>query len=76
MRLQVDIGTSHVGPERTAEWTTTSLRTSSPAATSAGIVEVSKLLGHSSVVTTQRYLDHLSLKELQDAVAPLQGGDS
>ncbi|MEE9278264.1 MAG: hypothetical protein V3V06_07625 [Dehalococcoidia bacterium] len=32
---------------------------------------VSKLLGHASVATTQRYLDHLAIAELRDAVPAL-----
>jgi site-specific recombinase XerD len=37
----------------------------------ANLVAVSKLLGHASVATTQRYLDHLELGELRAAVPPL-----
>ncbi len=32
------------------------------------VVAVSKLLGHASIATTQRYLDHLQLSELRRAV--------
>ena len=32
------------------------------------VMAVSKLLGHRSVATTQRYLDHLAVAELRDAV--------
>lgn len=37
----------------------------------ASVVAVSKLLGHASIQTTQRYLDHLDMSELRAAVAPL-----
>jgi site-specific recombinase XerD len=37
----------------------------------ASIVAVSKLLGHSSIAVTNRYLDHLELGELRAAVPPL-----
>jgi integrase/recombinase XerC len=35
------------------------------------VVAVSKLLGHASIATTQRYLDHLQLSELRRAVPHL-----
>lgn len=35
------------------------------------VVAVSKLLGHASISTTQRYIDHLELGELRAAVPPL-----
>ena len=35
------------------------------------VIAVQKLLGHASVATTQRYLDHLALSELRAAVPPL-----
>jgi site-specific recombinase XerD len=35
------------------------------------VIAVQKLLGHASVATTQRYLDHLALGELRAAVPPL-----
>jgi site-specific recombinase XerD len=34
-------------------------------------VGLSKLLGHASVATTQRYADHFELSELRDLVPPL-----
>ena len=37
----------------------------------ANVIAVQKLLGHASVRTTQRYLDHLELGELRAAVPPL-----
>ena len=37
----------------------------------ANVVGVSKLLGHSALTTTMRYVDHLGLGELRQAVAPL-----
>ena len=40
----------------------------------ANVVAVSKLLGHASVSTTQRYVDHLALAELRAAVPPLPVG--
>jgi len=42
----------------------------------ASVVAVSKLLGHSSIATTQRYLDHLELGELRAAVPCLPGGEA
>jgi site-specific recombinase XerD len=38
------------------------------------VVAVSKLLGHASVSTTQRYVDHLQLAELRAVVPPLPVG--
>jgi integrase/recombinase XerD len=35
------------------------------------VVAVSKLLGHSSIATTQRYVDHLAVSELRSSVPPL-----
>ena len=35
------------------------------------VVAVAKLLGHSSIVTTQRYVDHLAVSELRSAVPAL-----
>ena len=35
------------------------------------VVAVAKLLGHSSIVTTQRYVDHLAVSELRAAVPAL-----
>jgi site-specific recombinase XerD len=35
------------------------------------VIAVQKLLGHASVATTERYLDHLALDELRAAVPPL-----
>lgn len=42
----------------------------------SNIVAVSKLLGHASITTTQRYLDHLELGELRAAVPHLPMGVS
>jgi len=39
------------------------------------VVKVSKLLGHASVSTTGRYLDHLGLGELRTMIPPLPGSD-
>jgi integrase/recombinase XerD len=35
------------------------------------VVSVSKLLGHASITTTQRYVDHLATTELLATVPPL-----
>jgi len=37
----------------------------------ANVVAVSRLLGHSQINTTQKYLDHLALSELREAIPPL-----
>jgi site-specific recombinase XerD len=42
----------------------------------ATVPAVQKLLGHASVATTSRYLDHLELAELRAAVPTLPDGDS
>jgi len=39
--------------------------------TGGSIVAIAKLLGHSSIATTQLYVNHLALSELRDAVPPL-----
>jgi site-specific recombinase XerD len=41
----------------------------------ANVVAVQKLLGHASIATTQRYVDHLETSELRDAVPDLPLGD-
>lgn len=38
------------------------------------VVAVSKLLGHASITTTQKYVDHLAVSELRSAIPPLPGG--
>ena len=40
------------------------------------LIAVQKLLGHSSVATTQRYLDHLALGELRAAIPLLPPGNA
>lgn len=40
---------------------------------SGDVTRVSKLLGHSSIAVTHRYVDHLALGDLRAAVAPLPG---
>lgn len=42
----------------------------------ASAITVQKLLGHASVATTQRYLDHLETAELRDAVPDLPAGNN
>jgi integrase len=42
----------------------------------ASPVAAQKLLGHASLSTTSRYLDHLELGELREAVPELPGSDS
>lgn len=37
------------------------------------VVAISRLLGHASIATTQRYVDHLEIDELREAVPPLPG---
>jgi site-specific recombinase XerD len=39
----------------------------------ASVVAVSKVLGHASIATTKRYLDHLELGELRLALPVLPG---
>ncbi len=39
----------------------------------ASVETLRRLLGHSSVATTGRYLDHLGMADLRDALAPLPG---
>ncbi len=39
----------------------------------ASVETLRRLLGHSSVTTTGRYLDHLGMADLRDALAPLAG---
>ncbi len=39
----------------------------------ASVEALCRLLGHSSVATTGRYLDHLGMADLRDALAPLLG---
>lgn len=39
----------------------------------SNVVAVGKLLGHASIQTTQRYLDHLETAELRRSVPPLPG---
>ena len=38
---------------------------------SGNVVAASKLLGHSQLTTTQRYVDHLAVEELREAVPAL-----
>ncbi len=44
--------------------------------TEGNVVKVSKLLGHASITTTSRYVDHLALGELRSTVPslPIEGG--
>ncbi len=37
----------------------------------ASVETLRRLLGHSSMATTGRYLDHLGMADLRDALAPL-----
>ncbi len=39
----------------------------------ASVETLRRRLGHSSVATTGRYLDHLGMADLRDALAPLPG---
>jgi site-specific recombinase XerD len=42
---------------------------------SRNLMAVRTLLGHASVATTQRYVDHLELAELRAALAPFPAGE-
>ncbi len=42
----------------------------------ASVETLRRLLGHSSVATTGRYLDHLGMADLRDALAPLPGHEA
>ncbi len=39
----------------------------------ASVETLRRRLGHSSVATTGRYLDHLGMADLRDALSPLPG---